>query len=157
MKLFTKFLFVLCTVFIAVSCRKDDEIDTEKPTITVNYDKGFPKSCEQLKRGNTYTIRARATDNVGVASYGIDIHHNFDHHTHDNQEGTCPLDPKKAPVKPLIYMQNFPANNGGKNYEIVKEITIPQDADTGDYHCQISVVDEAGWQSRTSIDFKIIE
>ncbi|MEE3225919.1 MAG: DUF4625 domain-containing protein [Bacteroidota bacterium] len=29
--------------------------------------------------------------------------------------------------------------------------------DTGDYHCAYSVTDETGWQSRTSIDIKIVE
>ena len=44
-----------------------------------------------------------------------------------------------------------------KEYEIKHEITIPKDIDTGDYHCQISVTDITGWQSRTSVDIKITE
>jgi hypothetical protein len=154
----TKLLSLLLAATMITSCSKDDdEIDTEKPFITINYDYGFPKACAQLKRGQTYVIRAKVTDNVGIASYGIDIHNNCDQHTHDDQAGSCPLDPKKAPVNPMIYMQNFSVDNGGVNYEIAREITIPQNIDTGDYHCQISAVDQTGWQARTSIDIKIVE
>ena len=31
------------------------------------------------------------------------------------------------------------------------------DIDAGDYHCAYSVTDATGWQSRTSIDIKIVE
>lgn len=150
---------VLFSIFIiAASCAKEDEqIDTEKPVINVSYDNAFPKSCAVLKRGNTYIFRALATDNTGIASYGVDIHHNFDQHTHDDQPGVCPLDPKKTAVKPMIYMQNFAVPDTGTSYEIYREISIPQDIDPGDYHCQISVIDKTGWQSRTSVDIKIIE
>jgi len=145
-------------IAILSSCGRDtEEIDTEKPVVSINYQNGFPQPCTTLKRGNTYTIRAMATDNVGIASYSIDIHHNFDHHTHDDQPETCILDPKKPAVKPMIYMQNFTTENAGKTYEIIREITIPSDADTGDYHCQFSVIDKTGWQGRTSVDLKIIE
>lgn len=149
---------VLACATVVASCSDSDEeqIDNEKPVITIDYENGFPKACAQLKRGTTYLIRARATDNVGIATYGIDIHNNFDHHTHDDQGKSCPLDPIKAAVNPMIYMQNFTADNS-KNYEITKEITIPNNVDTGDYHCQISAIDQTGWQARTSIDIKIIE
>ena len=54
-------------------------------------------------------------------------------------------------------MQNKPIEGGLKEYEIKHEITIPKDIDTGDYHCEISVTDITGWQSRTSVDIKITE
>lgn len=150
--------FAAFLVTAVSSCVKDDEdVDTEKPVISINFAEGFPKACSTLKKGQTYTFRANATDNVGIASYGIDIHNNFDHHTHDDQAETCVLDPKKAPVKPMVYMQNFTVNQPSKNYGIVREITIPLDVDPGDYHCQMSVIDQTGWQARTSIDIKIVE
>jgi hypothetical protein len=54
-------------------------------------------------------------------------------------------------------MENFEIEGGLSTYEINISITIPDDIDTGDYHCSYSVTDETGWQSRTSVDIKIID
>ena len=123
MKSTFKNFYILSIIVLTAACSSDDsvEIDEEKPTITVNYTAGFPQGCALLTRGETYNFRAMVTDNNELAAYSIDIHHNFDHHTHDDQ------------------------------------VTVPNDIDTGDYHCAYSVTDATGWQSRTSIDIKIVE
>ncbi|MCD8406601.1 DUF4625 domain-containing protein [Tenacibaculum dicentrarchi] len=139
-----------------ISCNDtSEEIDKEKPSISINYTGGFPQSCSILKKGKKYTIKVKVADNIGLASYAIDIHNNFDHHTHDDQGSLCDLSPIKTPVSPLIFMENYEITNNPKTYEISQEISIPTDIDSGDYHCQISVIDITGWQSRTSVDIKI--
>lgn len=152
-------LFITFVLLIGVwSCTKNEntpEKDTEKPTITINYDGGFPKSCEVLERGKTYTFKVQVSDNVGLAKYAIDIHHNFDHHTHDDQGSKCELEPIKKPKTPFKFLKNYTIKSTPKKYEILQEITIPNNVDTGNYHCQISVIDLTGWQSRTSVDIKI--
>jgi hypothetical protein len=87
----------------------------------------------------------------------LDIHHNFDHHTHDDQGEQCDLAPLKPAVNPFIFMKNYPIDNEPTSYEINIDITIPNDIDSGDYHCQYSVIDKTGWQSRTSVDIQIVE
>ncbi|WP_435132991.1 DUF4625 domain-containing protein [Formosa sp. A9] len=159
MKLIKNTLYFLCIALSIISCSTDDETekDLEKPTITINYDGGFPQACEQLKKGQTYVFKARVTDNLALASYSLDLHHNFDHHTHDDQNVPCELGPKKEAVNQFIYMENFSIDGDLQTYEIAVQVTIPNDVDTGDYHCAYSVTDVTGWQSRTSIDIKIIE
>lgn len=149
---------VITSLFLN-SCSSDSDTikDEEKPTISINYSGGFPQACESLQRGETYTFKAMITDNEALASYSLDLHHNFDHHTHDDQGATCSLEPTKEAVNPLIYMESFSLNDRPKEYEIEIEITIPEDIDTGDYHSSFSVTDETGWQSRTSADIKIVE
>ncbi|WP_339714688.1 DUF4625 domain-containing protein [uncultured Kriegella sp.] len=158
MKFKAKYFYFLFIVLLA-SCSSDDGIDKdeEKPTISINYNEGFPHGCEELVRGETYEFRAMVTDNQALASYGIDIHHNFDHHTHDDQVGECDLEPKRDAVNPLIFMENYAIEDGLTSYEINIRIVIPIDADTGDYHCSYSITDATGWQSRTSVDIKIVE
>lgn len=151
-------VFIVLFFTFLLSCSSDDEQrDEEKPTITLQYDNGFPQSCTELKRGQRYTIRVKVSDNKELASYGIDIHHNFDHHTHDDQGAQCTLGPIKKPVKPMIYMKNNTLETGKKSYEIVHEVQLGEDIDVGDYHCQISVTDITGWQARTSVDIKIVK
>ncbi|WP_067147903.1 DUF4625 domain-containing protein [Pseudotamlana agarivorans] len=159
MKLVFKSISLFALIISLVACSSDDDTqkDEQKPTISINYSNGFPQVCDELKRGETYNFRALVTDNQELASYSIDIHHNFDHHTHDDQEGTCELEPKKDPVNPLIYMENFSIEGAKTEYEINIPITIPADADTGNYHCAYSVTDQTGWQARTSVDIKIVE
>lgn len=159
MKFPAKYFYLLFSALILVSCSSSDstDIDEEKPTITIDYNDGFPQACQQLVRGETYTFRARVTDNKALASYSLDIHNNFDHHTHDDQGAQCELDEVKQAEAPFVYMENFTIENGVTSYEINISLTIPDDIDTGDYHCSYSVTDETGWQSRTSIDIKIVE
>lgn len=151
-------LVLFSVLLILIACTSDDiEKDLEKPTITVNYADGFPTGCTQLQKGQTYTFKARATDNVELAAYSLNLHHNFDHHTHDDQDGDCDLDETKVAVNPLIYMENFNITESFKEYEILINVHIPDDIDAGDYHCTFSVTDTTGWQSTTSVDIKIIE
>ena len=158
MKIINKSI-VLLLILLVASCSNDDGNlkDETKPSISINYNEGFPQACAQLIKGETYIFRARVTDNMALASYSLDIHHNFDHHTHDDQGSQCNLEPIKQAINPLIFMENYRIENQSTSYEINIILTIPNDIDTGDYHCQYSVTDETGWQSRTSIDIKIIE
>ncbi|MBU2919874.1 DUF4625 domain-containing protein [Winogradskyella psychrotolerans] len=159
MKWIAKYFNLILVIVLFTSCSSDDSntIDEEKPTISINYTEGFPQVCEQLLKGETYSFKAQVADNKALASYSLDLHHNFDHHTHDDQGETCDLEPIKGAVNPFIYMENFEIEGGLTTYEINISITIPDDIDIGDYHCSYSVTDETGWQSRTSIDVKIID
>ncbi|PKB44202.1 uncharacterized protein DUF4625 [Cellulophaga sp. RHA19] len=159
MKIKLKYFFFLPLLTIISSCSSDDssDKDEEKPTISINYTQGFPQPCVQLVKGETYSFRAQVTDNKALASYSLDVHNNFDHHTHDDQEGECNLEPIKQAINPFIYMENYTIPEGSTSYEINVSLTIPDDIDTGDYHCAYSVTDQTGWQSRTSIDIKIVD
>ncbi|MEH6659906.1 DUF4625 domain-containing protein [Leeuwenhoekiella marinoflava] len=153
----------LCLVFIGLilcaACSSDSDSlkDEEKPTIRVAYEGGFPQGCEVLKRGETYTFKAQVADNEALAAYSLELHHNFDHHTHDDQSETCDLSPVKEAVNPFIYRENFKLDARPKTYEISIQVSIPDAIDTGDYHCGFSVTDATGWQRRTSVDIKIVE
>ncbi|MEP1856176.1 DUF4625 domain-containing protein [Nonlabens ulvanivorans] len=156
----TSYLHLLVAfLFLASSCSSDDgiTIDEEKPTITINYTDGFPQACQELTKGETYTFKAQVTDNRALAAYSLEIHHNFDHHTHDDQGEVCTLDPIKDAFNPMMFLENYTLEDAPTFYELNISITIPNDVDTGDYHCAYSVTDETGWQSRTSIDIKIVD
>ena len=159
MKVLLKHFCFLSFLTLLISCTSDDSMDKdeEKPTISVNYDNGFPQGCAQLTKGQTYSFRAMVKDNKKLASYSLDIHHNFDHHTHDDQVTECILGDIKSPVNPYLFMENYSIESELTSYEINISLTIPDDIDIGDYHCAYSVTDETGWQSRTSIDIKIVE
>lgn len=150
-----RILFVVFLLISLFSCSKEDEVkDEQKPTVKLKY----PTSCAELKRGQKFTVKAIVSDNVALASYAIDFHNNFDHHTHDSQGSKCNLEPvKNKTAKTFTFLENYELKGKPKQYEISKEITIPTDADTGDYHCHISVTDDTGWSVNTSVDVKIVK
>lgn len=159
MKTTLKYFYFLSFILLLTACSSESNVDKdeEKPIISINYTDGFPQGCTSLIKGETYNFRAKVTDNKALASYSIDVHHNFDHHTHDDQITECSLGDIKQAINPFIFIKNYAIEERGTNYEINISITIPNDIDTGDYHCAFSVTDQTGWQSRTSVDVKIVE
>ena len=154
----TKSLITLLINLLALaSCSSDNnEIDTEYPVIDISASNAFPIQCSEITRGQKITFRAKFTDNVALGSYSLDIHHNFDHHTHSTEVNNCIADPIKKPVNPMLYINSVTIPNGQKSYEAVQEITIPTDIDPGDYHFMIRLTDKEGWQTIKGLSIKIL-
>ena len=137
------------------SCKKDAPVDTSYPEIHLNGQNSFPKQCSVLKRGETFTFRALLTDNAELGSLSIDIHQNFDHHSHSTEVAECTLGPIKQPVKAFSFIKNYPITGGLKSYEATAEISVPADVDPGDYHFLIRLTDKEGWQTIKGISIKV--
>lgn len=156
-----KKLLGLCIV-LAISfgaCKKDskqEQIDTEYPQINVSAANAFPRQCSTVKRGEKFTFRVQLSDNAQLGSVSVDIHHNFDHHTHSTEVESCNMDAIKTPVKPFLLIQTYPIPAGTKSYEVQQEITVPADIDPGDYHFLIRLTDKEGWQTIKGLSIKII-
>jgi len=150
------YLSILSVLFLS-SCKKDGEkeVDTEYPTIDVTAANAFPKQCSTVNRGETFTFRVLLNDNVSLGSLSIDIHHNFDHHTHSTEVELCSMEPIKIPVKPFLLIQSFPIPAGQSSYLMEQQITIPTDIDPGDYHFMIRLTDKEGWQTIKGLSIKI--
>lgn len=143
-------------LLLALSCNKDKEaIDTEYPTIDISSSDAFPVQCSTLQRGEAFVFKAKFHDNVALGSFSLDIHHNFDHHTHSTEFEECDLGPIKTPETPFLYIHSFDIQNGPKVYETAVEIEIPEDIDPGDYHFMIRVTDREGWQTMKGLSIKI--
>ncbi|MBD8388439.1 DUF4625 domain-containing protein [Dysgonomonas sp. BGC7] len=154
-----KYIFY-CFIFsflLACSGSDDDDKDMEKPGINMNGSNSFPQNCVILYRGESFSFRAIFTDNVELGSYSIEIHNNFDHHSHSTDNVECDLEPKKKPIKAFVYNQDFAIPEGKIIYEANEEISIPEDVDTGDYHFMVRVTDKAGWQQLRAISLKIMD
>lgn len=146
----------------SVSCSNDDINrtsinDQEKPKIE-DGELPNPIDCQVYKRGEVIPFLYTFTDNVELGNFNIEIHNNFDHHTHStSSSGDCPLDDKKAPINPWVYNQDQSIPNGLKSYDAKLDIAIPNDIDAGDYHFMIRVTDKAGWQELKAVSIKIKE
>ena len=143
--------------FLLAACSKDETgKDLDKPVIETDSE-ALPQNCQVYVKGEEIPFIYTFTDNMGLGSYNIEIHHNFDHHTHSTDAGDCPLEEKKKPVKPWVYNQDFQIPESASTYNAKVYIPIPEDVDTGDYHFMIRVTDKAGWQQLKAVSIKIIE
>jgi hypothetical protein len=137
-------------------CSKDEKtVDTEYPVIDISVQDAFPKQCSELNRGETVRFRALLKDNVRLGSFSVDIHHNFDHHSHSTEVNNCTMDPVKAPVNPFLYIRSFPVPEGTSSYSANVDIPVPADIDPGDYHFMILLTDAEGWQTIKGLSIKI--
>ncbi|WP_200980131.1 DUF4625 domain-containing protein [Echinicola sp. 20G] len=149
-------LLVLVATVSLNSCGEDEKpnIDLEYPEVIVT-EASFPLQCSVLERGTTIEFKALFRDNVELGGFSLDIHHNFDHHTHSTEVNDCEMDPVKTPVNPLLFIQTYNIPTGLKEYEGTAELEIPSDVDPGDYHFMIRVTDKEGWQTIQGLSIKI--
>lgn len=148
--------------FGLISCNNENNIDNEKPEIDLTIADAFPANCDTLYFGVEFTIKFLLKDNVELGSYSIDIHNNFDHHSHSTEVTVCDLWPKKVPVNPFVFINDFKIPEGKKEIKTNQVISIPGsngsgEFDEGDYHFFISLTDKEGWSTQKGLSIKILK
>jgi hypothetical protein len=155
-----RLLFVpFLVIALSTSCEKD--VDKEKPVIDLNIPDAFPVNCDTLFFGETYELKVLFSDNAALGSYSLEIHNNFDHHSHSTEVTECQLDPIKDPVNPFRLIEEYTIPAGLKEYETAQSISIPSGNgtglyDDGDYHFFISLTDAEGWSAQVGLSIKIL-
>ena len=154
-----KFLFSVTLLCALCACGSsdDDEKDMTYPEITEKGITANPIDCQVYHRGETIPFSYLFTDNEELGKYNIEVHHNFDHHTHSTSATTCSMDDAKEAKNPWVFNQDFNIPEGQKSFSAREDIKIPTTIDTGDYHFMIRLTDKAGWQQIKSVAIKIVE
>lgn len=147
---------VLIMIFLLTACGEEENpaIDLEYPEI-IDTENTFPVQCSIVERGGKIQFKALFRDNVELGGYSLDIHHNFDHHTHSTEVNDCNPNPIKTAVDPMLFIQAYTIPTGLAEYEAEAEIDVPSDIDPGDYHFMIRLTDKEGWQTIQGISIKI--
>ena len=112
-----------------VSCK---DKDTEAPEV-LNFRFNDGGDNITLAVGETVQVQATLVDNMNLKEVKVDIHDNFDGHGHKS------LVEDWSEV--LIYEVS------GNEYNFAQNITVPEYAKSGPYHCNIQVLDETGIES----------
>lgn len=146
---------LLCALCACGSSDKTE--DMMLPEIKADSAETCPVDCQQFKRGSVIPFHYLLSDNVELGSYNIEVHNNFDHHTHSTSAAECEIDAEKEPVKPWVYNSDFDIPDGLQTYSATINIDIPADIDPGDYHFMVRLTDRAGWQQLKSMAVKIVE
>ena len=157
----SKITFLLIMLFFGTSsCDNGNDIDTEKPLISIDFAGSFPMNCDTLYFGEDFTVKMLLKDNVELGSYSIDIHNNFDHHSHSTEVTSCEMWPIKTPVNPFVFIADFDIPEGSSDFTTSETINIPAGNgngafDEGDYHFFISLTDKEGWSTQKGLSIKM--
>lgn len=152
--------YALLAIFILslVACGSSDEEekrDLTYPEITGQGIVANPIDCQVYNRGDVIPFSYRFLDDTELGAFNIEIHNNFEHHSHGTTSVDCENEEEKTPVKPWIYNQDYTIPTGLKQYDAQYNIPIPNDIDTGNYHFMIRLTDKAGWQQIHSVEIII--
>jgi len=164
MNSYSKIIILLLLLAFIVSCDNSEEIDNKKPLIDLSIQDAFPTNCDTLYFGESFELKVVFTDNFELGSksaFSIDIHNNFDHHSHSTEVTACQMDPQKVPVNPFVFIESFDIPPGLSEYETNVSISIPANDenmpyDEGDYHFYISLTDNEGWSAQKGLSIKIL-
>lgn len=152
-------ILIASFALLATSCVKEDEGKESYPQVEIV----FPAPCEIIYFDEVITYKFRITDegNSGLGNFAMDIHNNFNHHTHGSHV-SCDMDPKKEPENPFENAWVFSLPSEDTEYLLETEIKIPRkdsdgnEYDYGDYHFHIYVTNNDGYQSFTTLDIKLL-
>ncbi len=155
-----RYIILLFICLFVVSCQPP-QIDMEKPVIDMTHEQAFPKNCAVAYFGEAFVFDAIFSDNNALGSYNIEIHHNFDHHSHSTDITDCTLLPKKSPQNPFVLIQSFGIPSDVKTYQTSNSISLPIGDenglyDEGDYHFFISLTDKEGWSTQKGVSIKLL-
>lgn len=147
---------------IMTSSCNDNETDTEKPVIDLTIQDAFPLNGDTLYFGESFTLKMRFSDNQELGTYNVDLHNNFDHHSHSTEVDEVILNPVKTPINPFTLIQDNTLPSGSTIFETSLEIELPDSNsdgvkyDDGDYHFMVSLTDHEGWSVNKGLSIKIL-
>ena len=176
MKNFLKLTYITLALstLTFTACNKDeDEIDTEKPTIDISFVGAYPQNGTELYFGESFTLNIRLADNFELGAYSVNIHSNFDHHSHSTEEEEDEHHHEEGEHEHhhhdgeegdgFYFSQDYTIPSGLKEYTANNTIEIPAHApdgdeyQAGDYHFMITVTDKAGFSVFKSVEIEIKE
>lgn len=150
-------IMLLCALSACSGSDDEEQKDMQQPVISEQGITANPIDCQQYHRGDVIPFHYIMTDDQELGAYNIEIHNNFDHHTHSTTAAECPMDAQKDPKNPWVYNRDFSIPSGQRTYDARHDIQIPADIDPGDYHFMIRLTDRAGWQQLHAVAIKIVE
>ena len=150
-------IMLLCALSACSGSDDEEQKDMQQPVISEQGITANPIDCQQYHRGDVIPFHYIMTDDQELGAYNIEIHNNFDHHTHSTTATECPMDAQKDPKNPWVYNRDFSIPSGQRTYDARHDIQIPTDIDPGDYHFMIRLTDRAGWQQLHAVAIKIVE
>jgi len=129
-----KFLLLTFLAVLLISCKKSD---LTPPTVSVATVNNEATEIINFSPGDTFVVRTTIEDNIALGQFKIDIHHDFDGHSH-----------KSSTVR---FAEIRIKDIEGTTYNLEETFVIPLDAASGTYHGTIRALDQEGNNSEPRI------
>lgn len=149
-------------LFSLGACSSDSSVDTEKPVIVLN----APVEGANLAVGVDIHLDMIVSDNDALGSYNIDIHGDFDGHSHGDQAASLvkfvvtqnDSSTENEGRTPFAFNKTWNDIFGKRNDNVHHhEIVIPADAKRGEYHFVVKVLDQSGNQTMEVRSINIVD
>lgn len=141
-----KLILLFSISWCIFSCGKDDDQkpqDTTPPSVDNVLLNGLSTEPE-LMQGDTLDIELLFSDNEALNSAKLEIHHAGDGHSH------------RKTVSEFSYSEILSLQ--GTSEEVELKVKIPEDAESGEYHFTVLVLDNAGNESGLNVSaFEVLE
>lgn len=132
-------ILAIALSFVFTACGDDnDDGDTTAPVIELDE----PEDGDELLIGSSIHFECDFSDNKMLGSYMIEIHSNFDGHTH--KVSTRATNEKDVP---LFVKKTYSLSGFRNKHEHHHDITIPENTAPGNYHLVVYCTDAEGNQS----------
>lgn len=149
----------LVTLSLIIAC-EDKSKDTTPPVI--DEASFLPADCDIYYPGDTIQVHFVCIDDTELGNFNIEIHSNFDHHTHGtsavecaeeggeehhHEEGEEHEHEHEIVEGAWVFNQDYTIARGRTTDTVNVPIPVPADALEGDYHFMLRLTDRAGWQT----------
>lgn len=134
---------IICFSFTACD-EEDDAADTTKPVILLDE----PADGDSLLIGDDVHFECDFSDNEALGSYLIEIHNNFDGHSHKVSSNLT----REGETEAFYLKKSYELNNLRNTHVHHHDIVIPENATPGAYHLIVYCTDAAGNQAMVARD-----
>lgn len=128
-----KGVLIIAGIALLSACKK---ADIEAPVLSEIQINNSSQSV-QLHPGESFSVSGTVTDNKELNQFKIDIHHDFDGHSHKSMT--------------TRYEEIRISDISGTSYSINESFTVPDNASSGTYHGTITSLDKEGNQSENKL------
>lgn len=138
----------LTALSLLSSCQKKMQ-DNERPVVNLIE----PEEGAKLKIGDDHGVHfeMELKDNVMLKSYKLEIHNNFDGHSH----ATKSL--RHGDEKPFFFQKEYSLAGHREAKIHHHDIVIPDGVAEGKYHLMVQVLDEAGNETTVARNIELSE
>ncbi|MBR1878804.1 MAG: DUF4625 domain-containing protein [Paludibacteraceae bacterium] len=157
-------LFALGAMIIGFAACEKTAKDLTPPVID---EAGFlPADCDIYYLGDTIQVHFVCSDDTELGNFNIEIHNNFDHHTHGTSSVDCDGEEgddhhhdgdeeheheHEAVEGAWVFNQDYAIVRGLSSDTVDIAIPVPADVLEGDYHFMLRLTDRAGWQTLKAV------
>lgn len=156
------YILALGAMVIGFAACENKSIDTTLPVI--DEATFLPADCDIYYLGDTIFVHFTCSDDVELGNFNIEIHNNFDHHTHGTSGVDCDEEEHEGEEHhhdegedhhhdhesvegAWVFNQDYAITPGLTTATLDISIAVPDDVLEGDYHFMLRLTDRAGWQT----------